>query len=101
MEVRKATGTLLKWFGSFGFIKTDKDEHGIYRDLFVHCTAIVSGHPVPGSRASFTIGETKKGLVAVNVTLEPRMTTVASDAANAAGAAILAGKTSEETRGGN
>jgi cold shock CspA family protein len=96
MEVRRGTGTLLKWFGSFGFIKTAKDEHGIFRDLFVHFSAIQSGFPTIGSRAFFTIGTTKKGLVAVNVTLEPKVVV-----SNSTAEAILAGKTLDETRGVN
>ena len=87
VEVQRGSGIVKNWFGSYGFIQTNKDEFGIYKELFFHVSAIRSGVPVIGWRATFTVGESKKGPVAVAVILEPK---------------IVAGKTPDPTlAGGN
>jgi cold shock CspA family protein len=70
MENKKNVGMLNKWFPNrgFGFIK-GVSEHGVYRDYFVHATAIRkdSAEPIVGSSATFAVAIVPKGLVALDV----------------------------------
>jgi cold shock CspA family protein len=66
----KKSGMLKKWWPSrgFGFI-SGVSEGGIYRDYFVHATAIRkdSAEPIVGASATFVVAIVPKGLVALDV----------------------------------
>jgi cold shock CspA family protein len=70
MENKKNVGMLKKWWPArgFGFI-SGVSEGGIYRDYFVHATAIRkdSAEPIVGASATFAIAVVPKGLVALDV----------------------------------
>jgi cold shock CspA family protein len=70
MENKKSVGMLKKWWPArgFGFI-SGVSEGGIYRDYFVHATAIRkdSAEPIVGASATFAVAIVPKGLVALDV----------------------------------
>jgi len=59
------TGFLKYWNKNrcFGIIRTTPNDLGVWQEVFVHVTSIISGDPIVGSTVEFIIGARTKGFL--------------------------------------